>query len=173
MSSKPEQPAEEIEWVSKSQLKRESSALQVLGEKLCKLAPGALAKVPMPEQLADAVALARRIQNKREGYRRQLQFIGKLMRNIDVEPIETALQRIENRHAQDTVALHKCEQWRDRIIAEGDAGIQAFMDLYPHTDRQQLRQLMRGALREQKANKPPKSSRELFKLLRQQVEEQQ
>ena len=166
MSRKPEQPESEEEWVSKSQLKREMSARQLMGEKLCKLAPGKLAKIPMPEKLADAVALAKKIENKREGYRRQLQYIGKLMRTIDVEPIEAALDKIENKHQEQTIALHQCEQWRDKIIAEGDGGIQAFLDAYPQADRQQLRQLMRGAIKEQTQNKPPKSSRELFKAIR-------
>lgn len=169
MSRKPEPIETDEEWISKSQLKREMSALQEIGEKLCQLSPGKLQKIPMPESLADAIALARKIQNKREGYRRQLQYIGKLMRSIDVEPIAAALDKLENHHQHETLRLHQCEQWRERIINEGDSGIQAFLDSYPQADRQQLRQLMRSALKEQKNNKPPKSSRELFKLIREQV----
>ena len=171
MRQQPEQPEQDDDWVSKSQLKREMTERQQLGEKLCKLSPSALAKVPVPESLADAIALAKKIQNKREGYRRQLQYIGKLMRNLDVEPIQLALERLENQHGIETQLLHQSEQWRDRIIAEGDSAIQAFIDLFPQADRQQLRQLMRAAQRELKNSKPPKSSREIFKLVKDLINE--
>lgn len=156
---------EEIIYVSKSQLKRESHALQALGEELVELPDAKLAKIPMPEELADAVALARRIK-QRGGRKRQLQYIGKLMRKIDPEPIEQAMAGLKNEAAKETAKLHRLEQWRDRLIEEGDTSLAPLLDEYPHADRQHLRQLVRNAQREKKQNKPPKSARELFRYLR-------
>ncbi|MGM0593119.1 MAG: ribosome biogenesis factor YjgA [Pseudomonadota bacterium] len=156
---------DEIIYVSKSEMKRESHALQALGEELVKLPDAQLATIPMPEQLADAVALARRIK-ARGGRKRQLQYIGKIMRKIDPEPIQQAMAGLKNEAHKETAKLHRLEQWRDRLIAEGDTALAPLLDEYPYADRQHLRQLIRNAQREQKQNKPPKSSRELFRYLR-------
>lgn len=156
---------EEIIFVSKSQLKRESHALQDLGEELVGLPASRLAKIPMPEELADAVELARRI-TARGGRKRQLQYIGKVMRKIDVEPIEQAMAALHNDAARETARLHKLEQWRDRLLEEGDHALSELLDDYPQADRQHLRQLLRNAQREKQQNKPPKSARELFRYLR-------
>jgi len=165
MSNDFEHDDEEIIFVSKSQLKRESHALQELGEALVELPASKLAQIPMPEELADAVALARKI-TARGGRKRQLQYIGKVMRQIDPEPIERAMEGLKADSARETARLHKLEQWRERLIAEGDEALAELLDEFPHADRQHLRQLMRNAMREAKQNKPPKSARELFRYLR-------
>lgn len=164
------QDDEQDEWVSKTDLKKAMLARQELGEKLVNLGDNALSQVPLDESLQEAIALARRIRNKREGYRRQLQYIGKLMRSRDIEPIQAALDKMDNKHNQQTVAFQRLEQWRDRLIAEGDDAINEFVAQYPNAERQQLRQLIRNANREAKQNKPPKSARELFKLIRAEAE---
>ena len=156
---------EEIIYVSKSQLKRESHALQSLGEELVELPSSKLAKIPMPDELAEAVALARKIK-QRGGRKRQLQYIGKVMRKIDAEPIQQAMDALKNDSAKDTARLHKLEQWRDRLLEEGDAALAELLEQQPAADRQHLRQLVRNAQREAKQNKPPKSARELFRYLR-------
>lgn len=156
---------EEIIYVSKSQLKRESHALQALGEELVELPAAKLEKIPLPEELAEAVALARRIK-ARGGRKRQLQYIGKLMRKIDEEPIRQAMDQIKGESTRETARLHKLEQWRDRLLEEGDSALAELLGEYPDADRQHLRQLMRNAQREKKQNKPPKSARELFRYLR-------
>lgn len=156
---------EEIIYVSKSQLKRESHALQELGEELVELPAAKLEKIPLPEELAEAVALARRIK-ARGGRKRQLQYIGKLMRKLDEEPIRLAMSQLKSESARETAQLHQLEQWRDRLVAEGDAALAELLEQQPQADRQHLRQLVRNAQREIKQNKPPKSARELFRYLR-------
>lgn len=159
---------DESHYVSKSQLKRESHALQELGEELVELPAAKLAKIPLPEELAEAVALARRIK-ARGGRKRQLQYIGKVMRKIDAEPIQQALSALKTDAIRETARLHRLEQWRDRLLEEGDTALAELLDEYPAADRQHLRQLMRNAQREKKQNKPPKSARELFRYLRELV----
>ncbi|MBD1389879.1 ribosome-associated protein [Neiella sp. HB171785] len=166
MSEQNTQPEDELEWVSKTQRKQESEALQKLGRQLTEMGDQLLLKLPLDESLLEAIQLAKRIRNKREGYRRQIQYIGKLMRQRDCDDIIKAIALIEAKKQQDNQAFHQLENTRDAIIAEGDSAIQQFIDDYPQADRQRLRQLSRGAQREQKQNKPPKSARELFKYLR-------
>ena len=160
----PWEPEEEIIWVSKSEMKRDMDALQKLGIELIELKPSTLAKVPMTEDLADAIKDAQRFKN--EALRRQLQRIGKLMQYEDAEQIQAALDKIRNKHAQNTVALKKLELLRDRVATEGDAAIDKVVALYPTADRQHLRQLARQAAKEAQANKPAKSAREIFRVLR-------
>ena len=156
---------EEEPYVSKSQLKRESHALQALGEELVSLPAAKLAKIPMPDELADAVALARKIK-ARGGLKRQLQYIGKIMRGIDAEPIKQALDDMKNAAGKEAAKFHRLEQWRDRLVAEGDAALEQLLEEFPHADRQHLRQLIRNAQQETRKNKPPKSAREIFRYLR-------
>lgn len=156
---------EEIIIVSKSQLKRESHALQALGEELVGLPAAKLAKIPMPDELAEAVAQARKIK-ARGGLKRQLQYIGKIMRSIDAEPIERALEEMHNAAGREAAKFHRLEQWRDRLLAEGDAALGPLLEEFPHAERQHLRQLIRNAQQEAAKGKPPKSAREIFRYLR-------
>ncbi|HET8816262.1 MAG TPA: ribosome biogenesis factor YjgA [Pseudidiomarina sp.] len=151
---------------SKSQLKRDAEAQQALGEKLIAMPTGKLAKIPLDEELLDAILLAQRIRNKREGFRRQRQLVGKMMRVRDTAPIEAAVSELEQAHSQQTALFHQLEQFRDAIIANGDEAIQEFIDAHPHADRQKLRQLHRQIVKQQQTGKPPAAARELFKYLR-------
>ncbi|KZX69447.1 hypothetical protein A3712_11695 [Vibrio sp. HI00D65] len=160
----PWEPEEEIIWVSKTEMKTDMEALQKLGEELVTLKPSVLEKFPLSEDLALAIKDAQRFKN--EAKRRQLQYIGKIMRNIDPEPIQAALDKVRNKHSQATAELHKLEQLRDRIVEEGDAAISEVMEMYPEADRQRLRQLARQANKEKKANKPAKAFREVFQILK-------
>jgi ribosome-associated protein len=162
--------AEEDLYPSKSQLKRESHALQALGEELVGLPAAKLAKIPMPDELAEAVALARKIL-ARGGLKRQLQYIGKLMRHIDAEPIEQALNELKNAAGKEAAKFHRLEQWRDRLVGEGDAAMGELLEEFPHADRQHLRQLVRNAQTEAAKSKPPKAAREIFRYLRELGEE--
>ena len=155
---------------SKSQLKREMNALQELGEELVNLSTKDLTKIPLPEDLADAICLARDIKSH-GGHKRQLQYIGKLIRNIDAEPIQQALNAIHLRGRQSTTRFHKIEQWRDRLINEGNEALNELIALHPQAERQRLRQLMLNINKESKQNKPPKSARNLFRYLRELMEE--
>lgn len=157
--------SEEIEYVSKSQLKRESHARQALGEELVKLNSEQLAKFQLPEQLLEAIQMAQNIK-KHGAKKRQLQYIGRLMRDIEVEPIQQILDNIKGISAQAIAQQHKIEQWRDRLINEGDEALQTLLSEFPHVDRQRIRQLLRNIQKETEGNKPPKSYRELYKYLR-------
>ena len=105
-----------------------------------------------------------------EGRRRQLQLIGKMLRQRDVEPIRQALDKLKNRHNQQVVLFHKLENLRDRLIDQGDDAIAEVLNLWPDADRQQLRTLIRNAKKEKEGNKPPKSARQIFQYLRELAE---
>lgn len=150
---------------SRSARKREAEGLQDLGEALVALAPERLREIPLTEELAEAIRLAQRIK-AHGGRRRQLQLIGKLMRQIDPTPIRDALARLENRSAAAIAEHHQAERWRERLLAESDTALTEFLDQYPAADRQQLRQLLRTARHEQAQDKPPRAARELFRLIR-------
>ncbi|WP_417617755.1 ribosome biogenesis factor YjgA [Oceanisphaera sp.] len=163
---------DEIEWVSKSEMKRESRALQKLGETLVKLKPHELAKVPLDEDLQEAIELAHRLHNKREGLRRHMSYIGKLMRTRDVTDIQKALAGFEHKNAVANAKFHKLELWRDRLIKEGDKGVNALMFEHRHLDRQKLRQLARTGRKELAAGLPPAAYRELFQYLKANIAEE-
>jgi ribosome-associated protein len=131
---------------SRTDLKRESTELQKLGEALLTLRADLMAGLPLPEKLADAVAEAKRITNF-EGKRRQMQFIGKLMRGLDEEIRQAVRDALEEQHkgsASDALALHQAEKWRDDLIAKEDA-LDLWLRAHPETDTQQLRALIRQA----------------------------
>ncbi|MFQ3219927.1 MAG: ribosome-associated protein [Paraglaciecola sp.] len=162
---------EEDTQLSKTQLKNQMNDLQKLGESLVELSPSSLAKIPLDTQLLDAVLLAQRILRKKEGYRRQLQLIGKLMRHRDIEPIEQALLVSQVSHQKANQKFHKLEVLRDTLIAQGDTAIEDLLQQHDELDRQKLRQLVRQVNKQQKENKPPKASRELFKYLKETIDE--
>jgi ribosome-associated protein len=166
----PWEEEEEIIWVSRTEMKNDMEDLQKLGEELVTLKPAVLEKFPLSDELREAIKDAQRFKN--EAKRRQLQYIGKVMRNVDPEPIQAALDKIRNKHSQATAALHKLELLRERIVDEGDQAISEALDLYPNLDRQRLRQLARQAAKEKKANKPAKAYREIFQALKTEEEQE-
>ena len=155
---------EEIIWVSKSEIKRDAEDLKQLGEKLVNLTKANLTKVPLDDSLKDAIELAQRLQ--KEARRRQLQYIGKLLRSIDAEPIREALEKIENKHNQQQAMLHNLEILRDELVAKGDVALTDLLNEHPSADRQQLRNLIRAAQKEKEQNKPSKAYREIYQILR-------
>jgi ribosome-associated protein len=156
---------EETEGPSRTRLKREAEALQALGEELVRLPEAKFREIELPERLGEAVALARRLK-KHGALRRQRQYIGRLMRELDPEPIRAALARVNQTDARATRIQHAAEAWRERLLAEGDDGLAAFIDTFPHSDRQHLRRLVRDAAIERERQRPPRAQRELFRLLR-------
>ena len=153
------------ELVSKSQRKRDASAAQQLGKDLLELDPNTLATIDLPENLSLALDDARRIR-KHGALKRQLQYIGKLMRHIELEPIREQYLKLTNHYGKDVKKFHHLEEWRDRLLAEGDKALEDLLNEAPNADRQHLRQLMRQSAKETKLNKPPKSAREIFKYLK-------
>ena len=161
---------QEDEPKSKSQLKREMTALQELGETLAKLPNKEFARAPLDDNLREHLTLARTI-NSNSGKRRQMQYIGKLMRNIDTTEIATFLDELDTGRRAAARQFKQLEKMRDDIIERGDSAIDSLMQSHPQADRQQLRQLVRAVKKEHATNKPPASSRKLFKYLRSLFEE--
>lgn len=158
-------PENDNQIKSKSQRKREMTALQDLGDKLVKMPDAVLARIELPDVLRDAVDQARKIK-AREGLRRQMQYIGRLMREVDAEAVRRSVEAVELRHRGDVRAFHDLERWRERLIEEGDPAVDAFVSHYPDADRQRLRQLTRSARREQGVEGASRSARLLFRYLR-------
>jgi ribosome-associated protein len=150
--------------ISKTKLKAEADAAQYIGKKLIALSKDRLIKLDLPEALFDAVMEAKRL-TANGAVRRQLQYLGRLMRDVDSAPIEEQLQKWEGKNNEENARFHVLERWRARLIAEPNA-LQEFLVNFPQADIQQLRTLTRNVQREEAAQKPPKSSRELFKLIR-------
>lgn len=162
--------AESIEK-SKSQRKREATALQTLGEELVNLNHEQLNQIGLPDNLQRAINEAKKI-NKRGGLKRQLQYIGKIMRSIDTYPIVHAMDVIKQKDHQSNARFHQLERWRDRLISDDKQALTEAFEVFPGADRQHLRHLIRKAVRERDENKPPASSRTLFQYLRELQEKQ-
>ncbi len=156
---------------SRSKAKAESDALQKLGIQLLDLPVARLAKLELPEKLFDAIAEAKRITNF-EGKRRQMQYIGKLMRKVDPEPIQAAVTAAKKGSATETLMLHRAEKWRDDLVAV-ETAFQKWMDEFPETDTQHLRSLIRQAKKAivpdagaGEAQRQAKTYREIFQLVK-------
>jgi len=164
MQAIPEQPS----LVSKTKLKAEADAAQAVGQKLITLPKEKLLKLALPESVLEAVLEARRITSN-GAIRRQKQYLGRLMRELDTTPIIEQLQKWEGKHQEENARFHGMERWRTRLMDETGA-VSEFIQTYPHVDSQQLRTLIRNAQREVATQSPPKASRALFKLIRETLE---
>ena len=150
---------------SKSQVKREMLALQSLGEQLVVLSPDQIKKIEMPQNLREAVLFARTLK-KRESWRRQMQYIGTLMRDADPEPIRKALDEINRGRGHDAQLFRELEQWRNGLIDGNDEFLANIVNHFPDADQKRLCRLALDARQEREGNKPPKASRALFRYLR-------
>lgn len=153
---------------SKTQKKREAEDLQDIGRELVRLSKDQFAKFSLPDNLHSAILEARRITSH-GAIRRQMQYIGKLMRSIDAEPVLALLARIKGESDTAKAEFHQMERWRERLLNNPDA-LTEWLAAHPHSDAQQLRTLIRNAAREAEQGRPPKSSRELFRVLRETLE---
>ncbi len=152
---------------SKSQLKREMTALQKLGEILVEAPRDRVKKVPMPEDVLEAILACQQITSH-EGRRRQMQYVGKKMRTLtedEVATIQKAVDSWRGASKAETAALHAIERQREKLLAD-DAALTALRDRHPGIDLQQLRTLIRNARKEQAEHKPPKAYREIFQILK-------
>ncbi|MFN4265439.1 MAG: ribosome biogenesis factor YjgA [Aquabacterium sp.] len=153
---------------SKSALKRQSHELQDLGEQLLAMPDARLAAIDMPERLRDALA-AYKTTRSFEGKRRQLQYIGKVIRGVDAEPLREAVASFQLGHAQNALSLHEAERWRAELLADEKAALARWVESFPDTDLQQLRALIRSAKKDA-ALEPEKRSgrgfRELFQFIK-------
>ncbi|HEY9032950.1 MAG TPA: ribosome biogenesis factor YjgA [Pseudomonadales bacterium] len=155
----------EDEIKSKSQAKREMQDLQALGEKLLHMPDSAYRKIPVPDALDKVIAEARRIKSN-SALRRHLQLIGKIMRQIDADPIRTAIDNWENGNRHEARHHQQLEQLRDALVEQQPGVLQQLIDEHPGCDIQQLRQLVRLACQEQQAGSGRKHYRKLFQFLK-------
>lgn len=153
------------ETPSKSRRKRDMLELQKLGEELLKFPDAALREMGLPEPLFEALETARRIK-AHGGRRRQIQYIGKLMRNLDTAPIRHAIASRQQQESTHTRAFHKLEGLREALIDDADAALPGVLEDYPAADRQHLRRLARQARTERENQQPPRAARTLFRYLR-------
>lgn len=172
-SDKPETPEDFEAGKSRTQIKREMISLQQTGERLVGLSEEQIKAIHMPDNLRQEIMSAKKIK-AHSARKRQIKFIGSLMRKINVEPINDALYEIDRGRGVQASEFHMVETWRDKLVSDSnispDVIIDEIKDKYPEADRQQLRQLTRNAKKEAKENKPPKSSRALFRYIRKLVE---
>ena len=154
----------EDEILSKTRKKAQMHALQKLGIELVDLSKERLAAMQLPETLVDAIREAQRI-TAHEGRRRQMQYIGRLMREIDPAPIQERLDAWRGQSKAEVARQHGMERLRDKLIAD-DAALTEFAQKHPDVDLQALRNLIRNARKEASEGRPPKSYREIFKIIR-------
>jgi ribosome-associated protein len=150
---------------SKSQMKRDMTSLQVLGRELAALSKDRLAQLGLPERLHEAL-LAYRTITAHEGSRRQMQFIGRLMRDVDPEPLREALDRFNGASRAEVADMHLAERWRERLLEEGGNALTEFASAYAGADLTRIRTLIRNAQKETKEGKPPRDYRELYRAIR-------
>jgi ribosome-associated protein len=153
---------------SRSQRKRDAEAVLELAGRLVALTAAQLARIEVPEPIADAVRDTQKISQP-VARKRQLHYLSKLMRREDDETLEQIRAALEHDRAEarrETAALHRIEAWRDRLLDEGDTALGDLADLHPDIDRHRLRQLIRSAREERLQNRPPRAFREMFQVLK-------
>jgi len=151
---------------NKSQLKRDALELVELGKKLSVLDMPFLQRLEMPNELRQALFDSKNI-TQNGAKKRHYKFLGKLLREVDTELLEKTIEELEFGTAKANAKFHMIERWRDRLLdVEDGQALTEWMNTYPNSDASQIRQLIRNAQKELSQNKPPKSSRSLFKVLR-------
>ncbi|MAF01081.1 MULTISPECIES: ribosome biogenesis factor YjgA [Herbaspirillum] len=159
---------QEYDRPSKSQLKREMDALQKLGESLVAEPRDRVKRVPMPEDVRDAILECQQIKDH-EGRRRQMQYVGKKMRTLEPDELAIIQKTIDSWHGAskaETAAMHALERRREKLLAD-DQALTELLNRHPDVDVQHMRTLIRNARKEQAENKPPKAYREIFQILKQ------
>ncbi|QYK01815.1 ribosome biogenesis factor YjgA [Shewanella psychrotolerans] len=156
------------EYVSRAEAKREIAVYQELGKQLVSLSKSQINKLELDELLYDNVLKAKTIRINTEAYRRHLQYIGKIMRNVDIEQLQTDLKNVLNQNRNESSKLNVAEKTKDQLLTGGDDAIQALIEQHPKLERQKLRQLVRQANKElaKKPDEPSKSATELVKYIR-------
>ena len=160
---------DELELRSKTELKQESKDIKAFGREIMKLSPNQRAKLDLDEELSYAMEVADKIRNTREGYRRQLQFIGRLLRARDTDAIQLSMDRLHNTNKQDEKKLMMLEKIRDQLLSEGDSKVNELAGQYPDFERQKLRQLVKKTQKQQL--QPPEQTSPAFKELYQYIKE--
>ncbi len=172
MSEFTEEEFAEETWAirpNKSQIKRDISVVHNLCEEILQLAPAQIERLGLPDNILSAMLEAVKMPFK-GARKRQLKFITGLMRKIDLEPVQEKIDKIKAKSAHASRELHQLERWRERLLSDDKQAITEFMVQHPHANVQQLRQFIRNSKQELEKQKPPKSSRALFRYLREIIE---
>ena len=158
---------EQEEFESRSDIKKAAQAVTDLGLQIADMPEDQIKKLNLPQAFTDAILLLKTM-GKGPAIKRQKAFIGKMLRQDEplIIQIKEKLAEIELKKKQQNAYFQKLEKWRDRLVVEGDSALAEFLAEYPQADRQQLRQWIRNAQKEQQQDKPPKSAREIFKYLK-------
>ncbi len=159
-----------MEGKSRTRLKQEMHDLQRLGEDILKLSLDHINKIEMPEELREAILFARTLK-KHGALRRQLQYVGTLMRNVDTEPIRRFIDNIKLGSKNESTAFNKLEKWRDDLVNGKEGVMDCVLNELPGVNRQHIRQLVRNAVKEKEKQQSPKASRALFRYLRELMSE--
>jgi len=159
------------EYVSRAETKREIAIFQELGTKLVALSKSQILKLDLDELLFDNVMKTKTIKINTEAYRRQLQFIGKIMRNVDIEALQVDIKNVLNQNSNESAKLNVAEKLKEQLLSEGDSAVQDLLEKHPQLERQKLRQLIRQSKKEldKKPDEASKSSVELVKYLRSEI----
>jgi ribosome-associated protein len=150
---------------NKTRRKRELAELQSLVMEIIKLGEGERDKLNLDSKFLEGVALAAKMKPS-SGRNRQIKYLVKLLQKQDLEQVRQWFDNRDSKHSEENRRFHALEQWRDRLVEEGDAALGEFLQRYPRADRQQVRSLMRSASREKATGKPAGAGRKLFRLLR-------
>lgn len=151
---------------SKSEIKREMYQLQEFALSLVNMSKHQRSRLPLTEELKDAMILADKIQNKHEALKRHVRFIGKVLLETDLEPIKQAIEVMANKHQQETAKFTRLESMRETLLTEGNDAIESLIAEYPSIERQKIRQLVRHTSKEKQAEKVGKYHKELFAYLK-------
>ncbi|WP_130537386.1 ribosome biogenesis factor YjgA [Thiomicrorhabdus indica] len=158
---------EQEEFESRTDIKKAAQAVTDLGMQIADMTETEIHKLQLPQEFVDAVLMLKSM-DKGPALKRQRMFVGKLLRQNEplIIEIKAKLAEVEAKKKQQNAYFHQLEKWRDRLVDEGDAALSELLNLYPQIDRQQMRQWIRNAKKEQSQNKPPKSAREIFQYLK-------
>ena len=157
--------AREAELISKTQIKREADDLVSLGKTIADLSQDQFEAMPLSDNLRQAIILVRKL-TKGGAIKRQFKYIGKLLRSTDVEEMKQAIERQLDKDREAASRLHKMEQWRDKLVEQGDVALSEFLESFPQADRQHIRQLQRKAKHELEKQKPPAAARKIFQYIK-------
>lgn len=156
----------EEELKSKTEIKREMHQLQDFAQRLIEMSKHQRSRLPLSDDLKDAMVLADKITNKHEALRRHIRHTAKILLETDLEPIHQAIEVMANKHQQETAKFIRLESLRDDLITQGNSAVEALIAEFPNIERQKIKQLIRNAAKEKKAEKLGKHYKNLFTYLK-------
>lgn len=156
----------EEELKSKTEVKREMHQLQDFAQRLIEMSKHQRSRLPLSDDLKDAMVLADKITNKHEALRRHIRHTAKILLETDLQPIHQAMEVMANKHQQETAKFVRLEALRDDLITQGNTAVESLIEDFPNIERQKIKQLIRNAAKEKKAEKLGKHYKNLFTYLK-------